>query len=218
MLHFLFACGSAPPVDAPPPEPPPAVQVVVAQSPVAPVDPAVHDAVEQAISDTYGPDGMGMADLRAGAVVEFVSLHARDGHLVYITHGVIKHRYPHEFVLRLRDPAATSPRPLIEVAPMWPVNLLREIAEAEERRGAVFRPRDLLGNITIPTVALPFRNVVFLLDPVLKGVQVGPTYVGFVQVLLFDDADWATMDAIPTGQTNTVLKARLETDPLGLVP
>ncbi len=83
--------------------------------------------------------------------------------------------------------------------------------------GRPLPPSDSLGNITLPGVTLPYRNVVFMMDPVLRPIEEGDRLLAFVQVLPFDDATFAEMQAIQRGRLDTILKARLEADPLGLV-
>ena len=178
----------------------------------------VSSAVDRAITDVYGESGWGMANQSADALVDFVSIHRRDGHLVYITHGVAQTTPAHEFVLRIRHEAANgSEQELVKVAPMWPVQLLVEIAETEKRIGKPFPFGDSLGGIEVDGVELAYRNVVFLKDSVLRLSTRGRDTVVFVQTVLFDDTDYAQMDAIKPGETNTVLKTRMEADPLGLV-
>ncbi|MCB9764360.1 MAG: hypothetical protein H6739_31595 [Alphaproteobacteria bacterium] len=195
------------------PTPPPETPAAASARTPAPL----FQLVDEAVSGVYGAEGMGMANNDPDALVQFVSLHRKDDHVVYVTHGASAAHHPHEFVLRLRHPAARDPRPLIEVAPQWPVPLLVELGETERRLGRPFPPRDMLGGVALPGVELPYGNVVFMLDPVLRPVEDAGRFVAFVQVLPFSDADYAAMQAIPDGETNTVLRARLEADPLGLV-
>jgi hypothetical protein len=181
-------------------------------------DPTMSAAVDRAVSEVYGEGGWGMANLSPDALVQFVSIHRHEDHLVYVTHGVAETKPAHEFVLRIRHPAAKSSEDkLIEVAPMWPVSLLAEIAETEKRLGKPFPFGDSLGGVVLEGVELPYRNIVFMKDSVLHPFTFEQSRVVFVQTVLFDDADYAEMDAIEPGQTNTVLKDRMVGDPLGLV-
>jgi hypothetical protein len=175
------------------------------------------ELANQRLDAIYGQGGMGMAQQAPDAVVRFVSLHRKDEHVAYVTHGVSDSRFPHEFVMRVRCSAATSPEPLIEVAPMWPVSVLAELAETEKRLEKVFPPGEHLANLGIPGVELPYRHFVFQMDPVLLPIEDGDRLLAFVQVLPFSDEEWTEVEKIPQGETNTVLKARLENDPLGLV-
>lgn len=100
---------------------------------------------------------------------------------------------------------------------MWPVSVLAELGETERRLGQVFPPGEHLANLAIPDVELPYRHYVFQLDPILQPIEDRERYLAFVQVLPFSDAEWEVVEEIPQGETNTVLKDRLEADPLGLV-
>ena len=78
----------------------------------------------QALDAHYGLGGLGFANDEPDALVRFVSLFRSDHHVVYVTRGVSTASFPNEIALRIRHAAATAEQPLIEVAPIWPVQLL----------------------------------------------------------------------------------------------
>lgn len=206
-LKVLFAvlatlgCGSNAPEEPAPPE-----------HPAAPA--TWPEAIEAELTRVYGPPSTGTANPSSDGVPEYVYWIAQPDHVVYVTRGAYRRELPHEFVMRVR--LADPPRDarLWQVAPEWPSRALAEIARVEPTLPRPFAPGNYLRNVTLE--GLPLRHFAFVTDPVLGRLELpgAAQPLVFVQVVPLSDDQLASIDAIPTGATNTVLRDWAARDPL----
>ena len=174
-------------------------------------------AIEAALDRAYGPSGVGMANPDPDGVPEYVHWIAQRDHVVYVTRGAYRREFPHEFVMRVRLADAPRDERLWEVAPEWPSRALAEIARVEPTLRRPLAPGNYLRNVTVE--GLPLRHFAFVTDPVL-GMQRIPGAAQplvFIQVVPLTDAQLSTIDAIPSGAANTVLRDWAARDPLLIV-
>lgn len=159
---------------------------------------------------------MGMVNTDTDAVVNYVARYPAEDHLVYVTDGASAHRFPHEFVMRIRFD--TNADDLDERAPAWPDHVLAELAEVESRTQRLFTPGDSLENLKLDGVTLPYRHFVIYKDPHLDPLDgPGPEPLFFLQVIPLTDAQLSKFNATPEGAPSKMMREWSERDPLLLV-
>lgn len=180
-------------------------------------EPDWPQVIASALDEAYGRSGTGMANPEPDAVPEYVHWIPADGHIVYVTSGAFRHRFPHEFSLRVRFSDPPAGQSLMEVAPDWPSRVLAEIARVEARAPRPFAPGNYLRNV--PLEGLPYRHFAFVRDPVLVDLEApgAQQSLVFVQVIPLTDEQLREIDAVETGATNTVLRDWAQRDRLLLV-
>lgn len=114
-----------------------------------------------------------MANPEPDAIADYVHWVPADGHIAYVTSGAFRHRFPHEFTLRVRFSAPPAGQSLLEVAPEWPSRVLAEIARVEARAPRPFAPGNYLRNV--PLEGLPYQHFAFVRDPVLADLEADGT-------------------------------------------
>lgn len=172
------------------------------------------DRIGRALEQAYGEVGVGFAN--PGGVADYVYVIPATDHLVYVTSGGYRSRFPHEFVMRVRFADPPHGEKLWQVAPTWPVHALAEMARAETRANYPFAPGNFLRNVTLAD--LPYRHFYFAKEAVLPEV-LGPSGdpLVFVRTVPLTDDQLAEIDATPEGQTIPLLPAWAARDPLLLV-
>lgn len=163
----------------------------------------------------YGKPGMGMANQNPDAIIEYVARYPAQDHVVYVTSGASSHRFPHEFVMRVKLERA-SRETIGERAPMWPDHVLTELAEVEERTDRVFAPGDFISDMSLE--GSPYRHFAVFKDPVLEPLhrpRSEPLF--FLQVVPLSDAQLAMFNASPEGEPIPLMTAWSSRDPLLLV-
>jgi hypothetical protein len=152
---------------------------------------------QQQVTHAYGPSG----ETPSASVV----VYRKDDHHVWVTQGGAGTPFRHELVLRVRASSAE--------APTWPAALLEQLAATEKQLGTPFGPGGRVGDISLSSVELPYRHMVFRADPVLVPIE----SITFLQVVPIPESDWEDVRIIPATMINDLMDARMEDDPLGLV-
>lgn len=179
-------------------------------------DTGANADIARALDRVYGHSGVGFAVESPDDIARYVALYPATDHIVYVTFGAHRHRFPHEFVMRIRYAAPPEGEALWEAAPAWPVRALREIARVEPKMPHPFAPGNHLSNMEVHGEVLAYRHFAFVTDPVLPRVTLERTGqpLVFVQAVPLTDAQEAAIAAIPAGERNTVLADQAERDPL----
>lgn len=187
---------------------------------VLPVTPATSwpERIADAITRVYGEPGVGMASQDPDAVVAYVHWVPADGHVVYVTSGVYRSRFPHELVMRIRFEDPPTDERLWQVAPSWPTAVLAELGRVEAGSPHPFAPGNHITNVDIEGVDAPYRHFAFVRDPVLPELRgPGEHPLVFVQVVPLTETQRRAIDAVPTGQRIGVLSEWAARDRLLLV-
>lgn len=120
----------------------------------------------------------------------------------------------HEFVMRVyREPSGSG---AWLDAPLWPAQVLCEIAAAEQRTGRAFQRFDRLRNMELPGLTLPYRHFFFELpDRALPELERRSGALHFVRVIPLTDED---LGIIESAGGREMMARWFDVDPLNRVP
>lgn len=164
--------------------------------------------------------GEGYANHGEGPV-EYVHVLPDGEHWLYVTSGASGESRSgagsslHEFVMRVyREPSTVSGAWLD--APLWPAQVLCEIAAAEQRTGRAFQRFDRLRNMELPGLTLPYRHFFFETpDRALPELERPSGALHFVRVIPLTDED---LGIIESAGGREMMARWFDVDPLNRVP
>lgn len=163
------------------------------------------------------PSSQGWGYAQHAGVVGYVHVLTAADHWVYVTSGASTLESPHEFVMRVSHSSDVKKPDAWRDAPMWPVQVLCELAEVEKRTRRELGHMARLRKMVISESQGKHRH--FLIqkpDGVLKPIIAEDETLSFVRVVPLTDEELALVEA--PGPASSFLADWFDADPLMKIP